>query len=548
MCRLRGLYPRARPHGAQVVALEDVRRLLGPILADAKIRKIGHNIKYDLIMLRRASFELAGIDFDTYLASWVLDPAADGKLDSVAGRHLNHKCIPIADLIGTGAKAVTMNLVPTEAVAQYSGEDADVSLRLATLLETQLKQNGLADLFQQVEMPLVKILAEMQLVGIRVDPQELKRQEQLLTGQADQLRQRIMDLAGTTFNPDSPKQLAEVLFDRLGLPALRKTKSGPSTDAAVLAELAAFHELPSVVLEYRQLTKLLGTYLRALADCINPQTGRVHASFNQAGTITGRLSSSEPNLQNIPVRSEAGRAIRSAFVADKGCKLLAADYNQVELRVLAHFCQDPTLIATFESGQDIHRMVAAEVFGVRPAEVTGEQRARAKTVNFGIIYGQTAHGLAQTLRIGRQEAQDFITRYRQRFPAIDEFLGQCIEQARRQGYVETILKRRRPIADINSRNAALRSAGERMAINSVVQGSAADLIKRAMIHIDRRIQRQNRPARMILQIHDELVFEIPVEAVEAERQMIVDEMESAMILRVLLRVDTGIGDNWMEAK
>ena len=536
------------PMGAPVVPIEVLRELLGPILADPKVRKVGHNIKYDLIVLRRAGMELAGIDFDTYLASWVLDAAGDGRLDAVAARHLNHRCIPISDLIGSGAKAVTIDCAPTSAVAVYSGEDADLSLRLSALLGQRLEAEKLKDLFSEVEMPLVAVLADMQMAGIRIDPQELKRQELSMSHEADRLRERVMDLAGVPFNPDSPVQLAEVLFDRLGLRVIRRTKTGRSTDAGVLEELAAEHELPAVVLEYRQLTKLLGTYLRALAECIHPQTHRVHASFNQAGTITGRLSSNEPNLQNIPVRSAVGRAIRSAFVAEPGCKLLSADYNQVELRVLAHFCQDRTMMDAFAAGQDIHRIVAGEVFGVPAAEVTAEQRARAKTVNFGIIYGQTAHGLAQVLRIGRTEAQEFISRYRARFPAIDAFLHQCIEQARAAGYVETILKRRRPIPDINSRNNTLRSAAERMAINSVVQGSAADLIKRAMIHIHRRITRDHRPGRLLMQIHDELVFEIPESAVEPERQMIIAEMESAIPLRVPLRVDTGVGDNWMAAK
>ena len=322
-----------------------------------------------------------------------------------------------------------------------------------------------------------------------------------------------------------------------------------STDAEVLAQLAGRHELPGVVLEYRQLTKLLGTYLRALGGCIHPETGRVHASFNQGGTITGRLSSSGPNLQNIPVRTRVGRQIRAAFVAGGPEEvLLSADYSQVELRVLAHFCRDVTLVAAFQSDQDIHRIVASEIFGVSPEQVTGEQRARAKTVNFGIIYGQTAHGLAQTLGIGRGEAQAFLTDYKQRFPAIQVFLGECVDQARQVGYVETILQRRRPIADISSRNGARRAAAERMAINSVVQGSAADLIKLAMVNIHRRIVAEDRPSRLVLQIHDELVFEVPRADLDREREMIVEEMQSALALSVPLKVETGFGDNWMQAK
>ncbi len=538
------------PMGSPTVDVEILRAQLGPILADPNIKKVGHNIKYDAIILARAGMPICpeSIDFDTYLAAHVLDAAASGKLDNVAMRYLNHQCQPISDLIGKGAKALSMDQVPTDAVAIYAAEDAEVSLRLADDLRRRLDKEQLAELFACVELPLVAILAEMQQAGIRVDPITLKRQETALSKQADELRDRILELAGEPFNPDSPKQLAGILFEKLKLPVIRRTKTGPSTDATVLGALATEHELPGVVLDYRQLTKLLSTYLRALGQCIHPATGRVHASFNQAGTITGRLSSSEPNLQNIPIRTDAGRRIRAAFVAEEPNVLLSADYSQIELRVLAHFCRDETLTAAFESDQDIHRIVAGEVFGIPPEEVTSEQRSRAKTVNFGIIYGQTAHGLAQTLRISRAEAKEFIDKYKLRFPAIESFLAECVEQAKIHGYVETILKRRRPIDGIASRNVSARNAAERTAINSVVQGSAADLIKVAMINVHRRIADENRPSRMLLQIHDELVFEVPRDDLDTEREMIVGEMESAMELSVPLKVDTGTGSNWMEAK
>ena len=339
-----------------------------------------------------------------------------------------------------------------------------------------------------------------------------------------------------------------VLFEEMDLPVVKKTKTGASTDSSVLEELARLSDLPELVLEYRKLMKLLGTYLKALAQCIHPSTGRVHTSFHQAGTVTGRLSSSDPNLQNIPIRTEQGRLIRSAFVAENGCVLLSADYSQVELRVLAHFCEDETLMRTFAEDRDIHRIVAAEVFGVSADDVTGEQRARAKTVNFGIIYGQTAFGLARTLRISRSEAAEFIKSYRKRFPRIAEFLRSCVAQGKANGYVETIFGRRRRIGGLDARNPSQRSAAQRLAINSVVQGSAADLIKQAMINIARRIAAEGRPSRMLLQIHDELVFEIPREAVDAERKMIVEEMSGAIELRVPLKVDTGVGSSWMDAK
>ncbi len=536
------------PLGATVLELDRVRAVLGPILADAAIAKVGQNLKYDAIVLANAAMPLGGVAFDTYLAGYVLDPSASNKLDNLAQQYLQYTCIPIQDLIGTGTRAMTMDQVPTEQVATYAAEDAEVSLRLADALEPQLAEKGLAELFGRVEMPLLSVLVDMERTGIALDLSQLKRQELELDKAADVLRDRIFAAAGEPFNPDSPKQLAEVLFEKLRLPVIRRTKTGPSTDAEVLDRLAAEHELPALVLEYRQLTKLLGTYLRALAEAVHPATGRVHCSFNQGGTVTGRLSSSDPNLQNIPIRTEMGRRIRSAFVADAGFVLLSADYSQVELRILAHLSGDETLRAAFEANQDIHRTVAAEVFGVPADEVTPEQRARAKGVNFGIVYGQTAFGLSQALRIGRGEAQEFIDRYRARFPRIESFLAECIAQAKRTGYVETILKRRRPIAEIDSRNQAARSAAERYAINSVVQGSAADLIKLAMVNIHRRLAAENRPSRMLLQIHDELVFELPTDAVEPERAMIVQEMESALQLSVPLRVDTGVGENWMDAK
>jgi len=537
------------PLGSTTLDVELVRSKLGPILADEAIEKIAQHLKYDLIVLRNAGFQPAGAFFDTMIAAHVLDSSRRTfKLDALAADYLNHRCIPIEEIIGRGRKQTTMDAVPTRTVAPYAAEDADVALRLADVLGEKLREEGLSDLFAGLEMPLTPVLAEMERTGVTVDPQALKRMEVELNKQAEALRDRIIELAGRPFNVDSPRQLATVLFEDLELPVVKRTKTARSTDSSVLEELAVHHDLPEAVLEYRKLTKLLSTYLKALSECIHPRTGRVHTNFHQAGTVTGRLSSSDPNLQNIPVRSEQGRRIRSAFVADAGCVLLSADYSQIELRVLAHFCQDATLTAAFRADRDIHRIVAAEVFGVRQDDVTPEQRARAKTVNFGIIYGQTAFGLARTLRIGRNEAREFIRRYRRRFPKIDEFLRACIATAKAQGYVETIFGRRRRIRDIDSRNAQRRAAAERLAINSVVQGSAADLIKQAMVNIAGRISRQARPTRMLLQIHDELVFEVPADRVDGERRMIVEEMAGAVKLRVPLKVDVGVGDNWMDAK
>lgn len=539
------------PLGATTLDVELVKKKLTGVFADESVEKIAQNIKYDMLVLARAEISVAGKLFDTMVAAHVLDSARmTYKLDALAAEMLNHRCIPIEDMIGRGKKQTTIDTVPIESVTVYAAEDADVAWRLADVLAKRLADEGLTELFTDLEMPLTAVLVEMEMQGIAVDPTVLKRMEIVLSKKADELKERVIVAAGHPFNPDSPKQLAEVLFgeDELALPVIKKTKTGASTDSSVLEELAAEHELPGLILDYRKLTKLLSTYLKALAQCINPQTGRVHTSFHQAGTVTGRLSSSKPNLQNIPIRSEEGRKIRSAFVADQGCVLLSADYSQVELRMLAHFCRDETLMNAFVEDRDIHRIVAAEVFHVPIDEVTPEQRSRAKTVNFGIIYGQTAFGLSRTLRIPRGEAAEFIKAYRERFPRIDGFLAECIAKAKSDGYVETIFGRRRKIAEIDARNPQRRALAERLAINSVVQGSAADLIKQAMVNISRRIHKENRPSKMLLQIHDELVFELPQDAVETEKDMIVSEMAGAIELSVPLKVDCGVGPNWMDAK
>ncbi len=544
-----GYIPVRGPLGATTLDVALVREKLSPILADPTVRKIGQNLKYDLIVLANAGFEVAGEMFDTMIAAHLLDSSRRTyKLDALAMEYLNHRCIPIEEVIGRGRNQTTMNAVPVETVAPYAAEDADVTFRLAEVLEPQLAGEGLGDLLALLEMPLLRVLTDMERLGIAVDPQRLKEMQVELSKQCDVLRDRIIAMAGRTFNVDSPRQLAEVLFTDIGLTPRKKTKTGPSTDSSVLEELASEHELPGLVLEYRKLYKLLSTYLTALGQCIHPRTGRVHTSFHQAATVTGRLSSSAPNLQNIPIRTEQGRQIRSAFIADEGYVLLAADYSQVELRVLAHFCQDPTLMQAFADDQDVHRIVAAEVFGVPLAEVTGEQRSRAKTVNFGIIYGQTEFGLAKTLRISRGEAREFIQKYRNRFPQIDDFLQACIAQAKSVGYVETLFGRRRRIGEIDARNQQRRALAERLAINSVVQGSAADLIKQAMLNVAARIRTEDRPSRMLLQIHDELVFEVPADHVEPEREMIVAEMIGAIELLVPLKVDVGVGTNWMDTK
>jgi DNA polymerase-1 len=465
---------------------------------------------------------------------------------------LNFRKIETASLIGKGKTQRRMDQVDLSQISNYASEDADIALRLADFFKDRLDANpSLRKLHDELETPLLDALVELEYNGIAVDPSVLNEQSKVLAARIEELHAGIMREAGVEFNPDSPKQLGDVLFNQLKLRVVKRTKTGPSTDVEVLEKLADLHPVPRLILEYRQLVKLKNTYLDSLGEYINRDTHRIHASFNQIGAATGRLSCTDPNLQNIPIRTDEGRRIRLAFVPGDRERniLLTADYSQIELRVLAHFTQEPALLTAFENDEDIHAAVAAEVFGVPLAEVTRDQRGQAKTVNFGIIYGVTAFGLAR--RIGELSvgaAQDLINAYNKRFPSIQKFMDQCVMDAQANGYVETILGRRRPIFDIHSGVAAQRGAAERVAINSVVQGSAADLIKVAMLNIHRRLQRDNHPSKMLLQVHDELVFETPTDAIESESAMIREEMTTAMQLRVPLRVEIGSGKNWQEGK
>ncbi|MFI4916155.1 MAG: DNA polymerase I [Phycisphaerales bacterium JB060] len=563
--------PDCGTHLDEAAALEALK----PILEDAKIKKTGHNLKYDLLVLRRAGVELAGIAFDTMVGSYLIDASRSAhSMDALSLALLERENIPIKSLIGSGKNQKCFDEVPLELAGPYASEDADVSLRLHELMAPQIKSMGLQELNDQVEVPLISVLAELEWNGIQVDPKELENQEQRLSGRIQELKDQIQDEAmascGRTFEPDSPKQLAGILFNKpdaadpgLGIKPLKRGKTGPSTDAEVLEKLAQDvtieSPLPQLILEYRQLTKLVNTYLVSLREEINPDTKRIHASFNQTVAATGRLSSSDPNLQNIPIRSEVGREIRKAFVAPKGRVLIAGDYSQIELRILAHLSQDPALIAAFEAGEDIHRAVAAQIHGVAPKDVTREQRDGAKMVNFGIIYGVTAYGLGRRLGIGNTEAGEIIEGYKKKFAGITTFLEECIEQARSKGYVETMLKRRRPITEIDAKNPSRRSLAERMAINSVVQGSAADLIKLAMVDLHARLSPHASHLRggkkpeidgvlMLLQIHDELVFEADKKNSSEARKLIVERMQSAMDLRVPLVVEASVASNWYEGK
>lgn len=558
-----GVYiPVRSPEPATHLTTEVVLERLRPVLTDPKRLKIAHNLKFDRNVMLRHGIDIAGPVFDTMVASYVIDASRSSHgMDVLALSELRHTCIPITELIGTGKQQITFDRVPLGPATIYAAEDADITLRLYEHFRPRLEAAGLMALFRDVEMPLVEVLAELERNGIRVDPDELDRQRHALLKRIGRLRDRLLEEAGRPFNPDSPKQLADVLFNKpdadppgLGLRPLRRGKTGPSTDQEVLEKLAADPDIsspiPTLIVEYRQLTKLVNTYLVALKEAIHPRTQRVHASFHQTVTATGRLSSSDPNLQNIPIRTDIGREIRRAFIAEENHLLIAADYSQVELRLLAHLAEDPALIEAFEKDLDIHTAVAAEIHGVAPESVTIAQRSSAKMVNFGIVYGITPYGLARRLggEVTVQDAARIIDDYKRRFSRIETFLQACVEQARAHGYVETILKRRRLIPNIDARNPQMRALGERMAINSVVQGSAADLIKLAMIDLHRALPAIVPRAKMLLQIHDELVFEAPADEAAEVRRVVIDHMQRAMTLRVPVKVDASIGRSWYEAK
>ncbi len=529
--------------------LEAVREKLGPVFANARIRKCGQNCKYDIGVLRTAGIEVYGLDFDTMIASFVLDSSRRSHgIDALALDLLGYRKIATEELIGKGKAQITMDRLAPADVCDYAAEDADIALRLRGVLEPRLAGSPMDRLFREVELPLVEVLAELEHNGVALDTELLARLSNEMADESAALERQIHAAVGYPFNVDSTKQLAEALFDKLGLPSLKRTKTGRSTDAEVLEQLAAAgHAVPRLVLAYRELAKLKGTYVDALPEVVARRTGRVHPSFNQTVAVTGRLSCSDPNLQNIPIRTPAGACIRRAFIAGRPDRvLLKADYSQIELRVLAHFCGDEALARAFRADEDIHAVVAAEVFGVPIDQVGKEQRARAKTVNFGIIYGQSAFGLARQTGMSRTEAADFIDRYFQRYPRIRAFLDDCIRKARERGYVETILGRRRRIEDIASRNPSARAAAERFAVNTVIQGSAADLIKVAMLRIHRRLREERSETRMLLQVHDELVFELPRGAVRAEASAIREAMAGALPLRVPIRVDLAAGANWLD--
>lgn len=547
----KGYYiPVKSPEGEDKLAWDVVREALKPILEDPTIAKVGQNIKYDQVVFRSHGIDLQGIAFDTMVADYLLDPGQRAhNLDDMAKRHLHHTNITIESLIGTGKNQKRMDEVPLSQIVPYASEDAVVPLRLEQVLAPRLKESELLSLFETIEMPLVEVLAEMEFNGIHIDQPRLQELSTYFAAEITRLEQEIYALAEGEFNIDSRLQLAALLFEKFKLPILKKTKTGPSMDAEVLEELAKLHPLPAKVIEYRQNAKLKSTYVDALQELIHPVTRRVHTSFKQDVAATGRLSSQDPNLQNIPVRTEAGRAIRSAFLpGESDWLLMTADYSQIELRVLAHFCGDEALRQAFVEDRDIHALVASEVYSVALEEVTSAMRRSAKAINFGVIYGQSPFGLAKALDIPKGDAAKFIEAYFARYPGIDAFMEGVLNGARRQGYVATILGRRRPVTGVRDpatlTDKRQRNLPERIAINTVIQGSAADIIKKAMIQVLARMKKEGLRSRLLLQIHDELVCECPPDEVQAMATLLREEMSSAAELTVPLKIDVKTGANW----
>ncbi|WP_314722055.1 DNA polymerase I [Haemophilus pittmaniae] len=522
--------------------------LLKPVLENPAIQKVGQNFKYDLTIFARNGIDVQGVAFDTMLESYVLNSTGRHNMDDLAKRYLGHQTISFEEIAGKGKNQLTFNQIPLEQAAEYAAEDADVTMKLQQVLWEKLsKEPTLEKLFKEMELPLLGVLSRMERRGVLIDSDALFLQSNEIANRLSELEEQAYVLAGQPFNLASTKQLQEILFDKLGLPVIQKTPKGaPSTNEEVLEELAFSHELPKVLVEHRGLSKLKSTYTDKLPQMVNPQTGRVHTSYHQAVTATGRLSSSDPNLQNIPIRNEEGRRIRQAFIAREGFTVVAADYSQIELRIMAHLSQDQGLINAFTQGKDIHRSTAAEIFGVALDEVASEQRRNAKAINFGLIYGMSAFGLSRQLGIGRADAQSYMDLYFKRYPGVQTFMHDIREKAKAQGYVETLFGRRLYLPDINSSNGMRRKAAERVAINAPMQGTAADIIKRAMIQLDQKLQNDPDIA-MIMQVHDELVFEVRSEKVAFYSELIKTQMEIAADLVVPLIVDVGQGTNWDEA-
>lgn len=537
-----------QPRTAAEISAREILAGIAAVLSDQGIKKYGHDLKTMALAFHRAGIKLDGLHTDTMVAAYVLNPTRHGfDLAELARDYLKMQITTTSELIGNGARAIPFAKVDPTRLRDYCCLRADAALQLAQKLRDEIEKEGLADLFESIEMPLVSVLATMERKGVLVDRKKLRdlslELEQLLTS----AEKKIYQLAGERFNINSPKQLQVILYDRLKLPRGRKIKEGYSTDVDTLTALAQHHELPAEILSWRSMVKLKTTYIDVLPQLIHPETGRIHTSFNQTVTATGRLSSSNPNLQNIPIRTPEGKRIRQAFVAPPGRLIVSADYSQVELRVLAHLSGDKTLIDTFAAGEDIHSRTAAEVFGVFPELVTAEMRRQAKVINFGILYGMGAFSLARELAVSQKQAQTYIDNYFRNFRRVSSYLEEIVVQARKQGYVTTLFNRRRYLPEINSPNTPMRQFAERTAINTPIQGTAADLIKVAMVNIQRKLAQRRLKTAMILQVHDELVFEVPQEEKEEILELVTREMEGVMSLAVPLKVDIGCGENWDEA-
>ncbi len=530
---------------------EQAFKILTPVLSDPKIKKIGQNIKYDFIVLRREGLELEGIDRDTMILSYLLEPNwGKHNLEKLALSYLHTKSVPYEEIVGKGKNQVTMNAVDIKRVAPYACQDADFALRLSEHLWPKIKENELESIYREFDLPLITILGEMEMWGVKIDPDRLKDLSEEIQESLDRLTQKIYEISGEEFNINSPSQLAAILFEKLGLPTSRKTKKtkGYSTSVTVLQDLAQNFPIANHVLEYRQMAKLKSTYADALPLLINPETGRIHTSYNQTVAATGRLSSSDPNLQNIPARGEWGIRFRQAFIPEEGHLFLSADYSQIELRVLAHLSEDPGLIETFQKDQDIHQETAVRVFADSTALFPEEQRRRAKIINFSIIYGATAYSLARELGASTSEAQAFIDLYYEKYPKVKDYLEQSVTDALTNGVAKTLFGRKRPVPELRQKDRAVQQFGRRIALNTPIQGTAADLMKKAMIDIGSDIKNQGLGAKMILQVHDELVFEVPKKELEKTEALVKKKMERVFPLKVPLKVHLGCGANWAEAK
>ena len=537
------------PDAPLQLSAEKVLQALKPLLENPALKKLGQNLKYDTHVLANHGIQLRGVAHDTLLQSFVLDSTRRHDMDSMAERLLNYQTIHFEDVAGKGAKQLTFNQVDLQQAGPYAAEDADITLRLHHALQLQMQQQPtLEKVYSEIELPLMPVIQRIERNGVHVDAAMLAQQSKELSARLAQIEKQAFEVAGESFNLGSPKQIQHIFFDKLGLPVIRKTPKGqPSTAEDVLQEMADDHELPRLILEHRGMSKLKSTYTDKLPLQINPVTGRVHTSYNQAGAATGRLSSTDPNLQNIPIRSEEGRRIRQAFVAEPGNKLLAADYSQIELRIMAHLSDDAGLLQAFAEGQDIHRATAAEVFGLKLDAVTTEQRRAAKAINFGLMYGMSAFGLAKQLAIARHEAQAYVDLYFARYPGVKKYMDNTRLRAHETGYVETLFGRRLYLPDINAKNAQLRQYAERTAINAPMQGSAADIIKRAMITLDKSLTDSKLNVRMVMQVHDELVFEVAENQLDDCRLIVIRDMQAAAQLKVPLIVETGAGNNWDQA-